>query len=290
MSSINDQIYIGGWSHAENLQFLLGRGITHILCSAAEMKPNFPLQFIYNHIPLRDEPYFDIFSYLDQAADFILKAAQSGGKVLVHCAAGVSRSASFVIAYFIKYFGMTYEQALKHCQSCRPQINPNFGFERQLKQFYYKQKNKDFKCNNNQVENATRIQADQRKPENFQYHQKIAQANAVVNPTYYVISGNVGMYPAAPIKIATGENPGLIIPIYQNPQNLEIEMNARIASNQYKPSWRVAKDRKVKEGTVPFYFNQGNKIFYGSNELCHLRPGHKECYYRNDRVNYGMIN
>jgi protein-tyrosine phosphatase len=55
-----------------------------------------------------------------------------GGKVLVHCFAGVSRSATIVIAYMMQEHGMNYHSAFKFVKSKRPFINPNEGFRTQL--------------------------------------------------------------------------------------------------------------------------------------------------------------
>jgi dual specificity phosphatase 12 len=51
-----------------------------------------------------------------------------GGKVLVHCFAGVSRSATIIIAYMMQEHGMNYHSAFKFVKSKRPFINPNEGF------------------------------------------------------------------------------------------------------------------------------------------------------------------
>ncbi|CAG5124219.1 unnamed protein product, partial [Candidula unifasciata] len=57
---------------------------------------------------------------------------RKGGKTLVHCLAGVSRSATICIAYLVKYQHMTLEEAYKHVKKRRPVIHPNPGFWRQL--------------------------------------------------------------------------------------------------------------------------------------------------------------
>ena len=54
------------------------------------------------------------------------------GRTLVHCVAGVSRSASICIAYLMKYERMTLDQAYRHCKRRRPVVHPNVGFWRQL--------------------------------------------------------------------------------------------------------------------------------------------------------------
>jgi protein-tyrosine phosphatase len=60
---------------------------------------------------------------------FIKGAVENAdSKVLVHCNAGVSRSASLVIAYFIREKKLGFQEALNLVKSKRPQIFPNTGF------------------------------------------------------------------------------------------------------------------------------------------------------------------
>lgn len=55
-----------------------------------------------------------------------------GGRALVHCRMGLSRSAATVLAYAMKEFGWPLERALRHVRHCRPGVLPNPGFMRQL--------------------------------------------------------------------------------------------------------------------------------------------------------------
>ena len=48
---------------------------------------------------------------------------------------GVSRSAATVIAYAMKQYGWSLEQALRHVQELRPIARPNPGFLRQLQTY-----------------------------------------------------------------------------------------------------------------------------------------------------------
>ena len=48
-----------------------------------------------------------------------------GKKVFVHCFAGMSRSISVVITYFMVYKGWSYEVAFNHLKHCRRQTNPH---------------------------------------------------------------------------------------------------------------------------------------------------------------------
>jgi dual specificity MAP kinase phosphatase len=63
------------------------------------------------------------------------EARSSGGKVLVHCFAGASRSAAITIAYFLQSFNMTLDQAYNAIRDKRPCISPNLNFMGQLQKF-----------------------------------------------------------------------------------------------------------------------------------------------------------
>ena len=55
-----------------------------------------------------------------------------GGKCLVHCKLGISRSAAFVIAYLINYAKLGVDEAFNYIKNKRITIKPNDGFMRQL--------------------------------------------------------------------------------------------------------------------------------------------------------------
>lgn len=55
------------------------------------------------------------------------------GAVFVHCAMGVSRSATVVCAYLMWKFGKDRDTALEWLREGRERCFPNFGFWEQLK-------------------------------------------------------------------------------------------------------------------------------------------------------------
>lgn len=59
----------------------------------------------------------------------------SGGRVLVHCQAGISRSATICLAYLIWSRRVRLEEAFDFVKERRGVISPNLGFMGQLLQF-----------------------------------------------------------------------------------------------------------------------------------------------------------
>jgi len=55
-----------------------------------------------------------------------------GAGVLVHCGAGVSRSATLCIAYLMRKFNWAAWKAKAHCVQRRSVVMPNDGFWRAL--------------------------------------------------------------------------------------------------------------------------------------------------------------
>ena len=60
---------------------------------------------------------------------------QDRGAVLVHCVAGVSRSAAICLAYLLKYRCRSLRAAYHLMCSKRPMVRPNLSFWRQLIQY-----------------------------------------------------------------------------------------------------------------------------------------------------------
>jgi protein-tyrosine phosphatase len=57
--------------------------------------------------------------------------------VLIHCHAGVSRSASVLCAYLMRKYGWSSQRALSYLTERRSRIKPNENFLRILKDYEY---------------------------------------------------------------------------------------------------------------------------------------------------------
>jgi len=131
-SIVDGFLYLGGFENARNKQQLQDLGISHIINSAGEIENQFPNDFKYLSFKIDDTPNTNIAEHFAQAVQFIEEAKAASSKVLVHCAMGISRSSSIVIAYLMHDKGWTYEQAHEFVRSLRSCIRPNPGFMAQL--------------------------------------------------------------------------------------------------------------------------------------------------------------
>jgi protein-tyrosine phosphatase len=86
------------------------------------------------HVPVDDDFRADISQYFLQVIQFI-DENRKAGPVLVHCAAGISRSSTLVAAYLMWEHGWTRRQALEHLTARRKIVDPNDGFMDQLLEF-----------------------------------------------------------------------------------------------------------------------------------------------------------
>jgi hypothetical protein len=129
IDKITDKIYLGDFRAADSRELLLGHGITHIINCAKDIPEVYPDTFKYLSLNLKDNNRQDLTEAICVSLGFINEA----DRVFIHCKQGVSRSASIVIAYLIKEKQMTFDTALENILAVRNCVNPNNGFEAQLR-------------------------------------------------------------------------------------------------------------------------------------------------------------
>lgn len=132
-------LFLGDAYAARDKSRLIQLGITHVVNVAAgkfqvdtgaKFYRGTPLE--YYGIEADDNPFFDLSVYFLPVARYIRDALNiPRSRVLVHCAMGVSRSATIVLAFLMIFENMTLVDAIQTVQAHRD-ICPNSGFLRQL--------------------------------------------------------------------------------------------------------------------------------------------------------------
>eukprot|EP00743_Colponemidia_sp_Colp-15_P005793 GILK01006228.1.p1 GENE.GILK01006228.1~~GILK01006228.1.p1 ORF type:complete len:206 (-),score=9.03 GILK01006228.1:186-803(-) len=131
-SRILEFLYLGSAHSSANKDKLTSLSIDHIVNVTATNPNHFPLDFRYMNVKLLDADHEDISKHFDAVFAFIEEARKKGCAVLVHCAAGMSRSSTIVIAYLMKHHNMSLKSAYAFTKARRPIVSPNPGFMRQL--------------------------------------------------------------------------------------------------------------------------------------------------------------
>jgi atypical dual specificity phosphatase len=135
MSEIVAGLYISGVCalKSKNLQAL----DINLIVNCTKEVPNMQMMVDCERIKLwlDDTDDTDLLSHFDTVNDHIRFVLGGGGRALVHCVAGVSRSASFCLAYLMKFERMSLRQAYRYMSLRRPMVRPNLGFWKQLIQY-----------------------------------------------------------------------------------------------------------------------------------------------------------
>ncbi|KAJ2959200.1 hypothetical protein NQZ79_g5272 [Umbelopsis isabellina] len=129
-------LYLGNLNHATNPKVLKALGITHVLSVGenANLGDDFKLLLLDN---LYDDGIDSLWGHIDDCINYIDEARLQGGKCLIHCRVGVSRSATITICYVMKHMRMSLVQAYLFVRARRLNviIQPNLKFMYELLQY-----------------------------------------------------------------------------------------------------------------------------------------------------------
>lgn len=70
----------------------------------------------------------DVAHKIDSTVEAFNRISKNNNRVFVHCAMGVSRSATFVIMFIMKKYRIPFEEALDFVRDRRNVVDPNEGF------------------------------------------------------------------------------------------------------------------------------------------------------------------
>ena len=140
MDSITDKVYLGNLISAKDEENLIKNNFTGVLSCTGESSPQYQNQSIKHKIfDINDGDSTNIIKYFKEGLRFMDEQT----KVLVHCLGGISRSATFVIAYFMWKNKLTFDESFKMVLEHRI-CGPNNGFRKQLEIFQEKLKETNY--------------------------------------------------------------------------------------------------------------------------------------------------
>lgn len=135
---ILENLYLGGVEGVLDAKCLDEQGICAIVCCNRELEfssSKFLPELEYYRVDVEDMGREPIELFFPEATEFIHQQLLQERPVLVHCKAGVSRSASVVLAYLMEYRGYSLYDAFLLTLHHRPTITPNPGFMEQLRNY-----------------------------------------------------------------------------------------------------------------------------------------------------------
>lgn len=138
MVEVYPRLYLGSYENSLDERLLRDHNITYLL-SIHDVSDEIPITAKNRHyfrIKAADTLSQDLTPTFSRAIQFINRAHKKKANVLVHCRAGISRSATLCAAYISSKEGIHPEYAIEHMKRSRPIVNPNKSFREQLDNWY----------------------------------------------------------------------------------------------------------------------------------------------------------
>ncbi|KAK5868141.1 hypothetical protein PBY51_009181 [Eleginops maclovinus] len=135
VSQVRPGLYLSGLDPALRLSILCSRSISLVVNASGLQGVAYPPLdgLTVLDVPLQDQPHAPLKLYFDLVGEQIHQ--NRTGRTLVHCSAGRSRSPALIIAYLMRFEGLSLRRAHEAVLEQRPFIRPNAGFWRQLMEY-----------------------------------------------------------------------------------------------------------------------------------------------------------
>lgn len=139
LDKVDEGLFISGIEALSDISRLHEKGIKSVLNAASRQlysSDGFPRnqleeQFSVKALECQDSEDCNLSVHFHDAANFIEEGRRQGG-VVVHCAAGISRSSTSLIAYLMIKQHLSLNAAFLKVFAARSIVEPNAGFWRQL--------------------------------------------------------------------------------------------------------------------------------------------------------------
>lgn len=127
-TEIIPSLYLSSSKIVSDLSELQKYNIKAIVNVTSDIPNYFEKDIEYLRVSIDDKLTENIEKYFDVTHKFIDEQISKGHSVLVHCQAGISRSATIIISYLMLRNKETYSQVLEYIRSKRSKVEPNLGF------------------------------------------------------------------------------------------------------------------------------------------------------------------
>lgn len=145
---VRPRLWLGNYAAARDERFLQANNINVVFNCTKDLE-FLPLESVQRRyrIPvddnLRDEEIINMEKWAPESIMLLLQEYKAGNTILVHCAAGMQRSAAAVAMLLIVLEGLTPDQAIASVQAKRPiAFRPSANFRRSIEGFwqYYRRR------------------------------------------------------------------------------------------------------------------------------------------------------
>ncbi|XP_048170675.1 dual specificity phosphatase 28 [Corvus hawaiiensis] len=135
LCQVTASLLLGTARAACDEELLAREGVT--FCVNVTRQQPFPrLQRVRGiRVPVFDDPAEDLYRYFEPCGAAIEEAVRCGGKCLVYCKNGRSRSAAICTAYLMRHCQLPLKDAFEAVKTARPVAEPNAGFWSQLQRY-----------------------------------------------------------------------------------------------------------------------------------------------------------
>ncbi|NXG14100.1 DUS28 phosphatase, partial [Grallaria varia] len=132
---VTGSLLLGTARAARDAELLCREGVT--LCINATRLQPFPalpgLRRI--RVPVFDDPGEELWRHFEPCGAAIEESLRAGGRCLVYCKNGRSRSAAICTAFLMRHRRLPLKDAFEVVKAARPVAEPNAGFWSQLQRY-----------------------------------------------------------------------------------------------------------------------------------------------------------